>query len=279
MATIFEDQRPYDRRLVNHVRDAFYGDYMMRMAFVEYLESIDADFDPWQTLLEATLFPAKIGEALGDELWDTSRSIDSNSEIIAERVGFLIGAIRENLAIPDLGYDEVYLLSLGDQELVLNAVKSFTKKEWATLKYVQDAEEWDYFVAPLAKAAKALSEHVTVDVLEGGVDITLIQGSHGSKKYSRKINKKSGKFYITRNGIDQFGLTIPIHAFPPGTDPIINIEYPKPAKDISIIVTGAPDSTKLELKRGKTSKQRSLSANDLRTNIWTFSVDVKTTED
>ena len=276
MVTIVEDKRPYDRRLINRIRDAYFGDYVTRMAFVEYLESIDADFDPWQTLLEATLFPAKIGEALADELWDTSRNVDSNSEIIVDRTGALINAIRENLAIPDVGYDEVYLLSLGDQKLVLNAVKAFTKKDWNTLKYDPDAENYNAYRTTMAKAAKALSEPVTIEVLESGVDITIIQGGHGSKKFSRKINKKSGKFYITRNGIDQFGLSIPIHAFAPGTDPIINIEYPKPAKDTSIIVTGAPDGTKLELKRGKTSKQRSLSANDLRTNIWTFSVDVKT---
>ena len=274
MVTIFENAQspPWSRRFVSHLIYGDQDDYLTRLAFVEYLNSIDADFESFQTLMEASLFPIRIGEPIAERLWSLDRDIAFNYDHVQKRAHAIQREIRKNLAISDL-YDDynsnesVLLLSLGDQQLVVDAIKKLPDKQWERF------DDRSTMNAVAKRIAKAISESVTIEVLETGYDVTVIQGSHTNRKHSRKINKESGKFYITRNAIDQFGLTIPIHAFAPDAKPLINIDYPKPADNISIVVTGAPSGTAVKMTKGDTSMQRSLSANDLRADIWTFTVE------
>ena len=284
MVTIVEEKVPWSKRMMTGTGMLHTADFLMRMAFVEYLKSIDADFGPWQTVLDATLFPAKIVDPIAREIW---KRMDVRPYYLyvytANRAEALMTQIRANLAVPDMygPNDDALLLSLADQQLVINAINKLNDKQWTKFLEIEEdgydnPEAW---MPMIKRIARSISEPVTVEVLQDDMDITLIQGGHGDTKFTRKINKDSGKFYITRNGVDQFGLTIPIHVMPPDTKPLVNIEYPNPAKNTSIIVTGAPSGTKVTIKEGDTAMQRSLSANDLRSDIWTFSVEVEEEKD
>lgn len=283
----------------HHLQDLHYiiddGDATVRLAFLEVVDKLGVEYGPYLTALEAASFSAKLALAIyarmvpegerqetfhGDEF--DYGGIDWYHEQISRK-------LTKNVTVVAGDYygGDIYNLSFADQDRVLAAVAKLTDKQ------VQTLNEGYATTLPKRRKAEKICDAVASAVSEtfnlkgfGKDPVTLHQGGKGVYPLRvRQVSKETGRFHMTRNGLKEWGLSIPKHPdLPDNTNVAVNISYPEVPDGVILHIKSSTDDvpdgeggTKSEqinahIKKGEFSMQVSLLNKNLKYHSWTFSI-------
>ena len=199
---------PYYVRMYNHLWHSEHGqDWLLRESFVEYLEQTDTSLGAYETVLQASLFPVRLAAKFAEFAWDDARDeVDSAADASLYAAGLVLEQVFKNFAVPD-GSDEfgdaVYVFALADRDAVVAAVGNLTPKEQ------REIHSYDGTEKTFKTIASAISNPFTIEAQIKRYDVAFLQGYPDGKPRAGTLSTKSGKFYMTKNGLSEFGLSIP----------------------------------------------------------------------
>ena len=274
-----QENQAFHLRLSTYLWEAYEGDWLMRQAFLEYLEQEGKTLDVYQTAMEASIFPLRIGQALAEFAWNTKKSPAGNGSTIFDYTYGIMEAVRGNFAVPDW-YDsarpEVYLFALADRDAVVEAVSNLSNADKVTLRDRRRTTTHDEKEAIYAKVAKAISNPFTLKPQHKKYPIAFLQGYPDGRPRGATLSTKTGTFYMTKNGLSEFGLSIPKQEWTVNNPADLAkkaIRIESKIKTHHVVATSDADSpTTIEV----TDKLHNfLTIDDLLKHAWTFSLKEK----
>ena len=293
--TVEKDYNPF-----HHLHDLDYlledGDGLARLALIELIDKLDVEQGPYLTALESASFSARLNLAVyarfvaEDKRMDESTSGDLVIDVVAE----IARSLRRNVSTAaDISINnDVYNLSLADQQRVLDAVaaisKADAKKMWDGIVGFGD---YDKALRLARKPADAVSEVFSIKGF--GDEVKIHQGGQGPYPIrKRAISKETGKFYMTWEACDEWGLSIPKHPhLPDNASVAVNIDFPKAPDGVILHVQSSTDDVpdgeggfkseqiNIRIRKGDSLMQLSLLNKNLKYHSWTFTIEEVQTND
>ena len=279
----------YRPRFLSAMMTDEHGDLVARKALLSHLRK-EGQTGPYVTAMEHSMFWADLCEVVAPIMWNDDEGPYSNLSEISGYAGNIATAIAKHPGFTiDSNY--VYLLSKADANKIVEVVKMLTAEQ---IENFVAGDEWGPSSDGYLKVMAALSESITIDVVHDSLEATLIQGGALNMPETPLVySKELGQFVVTRNTLNDFKLRIPRHpVFADENAPVLSVQYPKPADNISIVVTSSrddvPDSENpgqqkseqhtVRLQKGENIMALTLTSHDMKYHEWTFTVEETATE-
>jgi len=130
------------------------------------------------------------------------------------------------------------------------------------------------------RIASAISDPITLEPLIAKSDLVINQGYPDGKPRARTLSTKTGKFYITQNGLIQFGISIPRQPkLPDNENAVLEVVYTNPPDDKKLTLSSSTDDTphgngiKNTATLNASGKSVNLTNRDLKYHEWTFAIE------